>query len=66
MRASHRGIQFELREIAAGRWRWAFFPPQGKPREGRVNGDMRWAETVAIRGIDIWHLMNRGDQAQAA
>jgi len=63
--ARYRGIQFTLVETAAGRCRWSFVSPEGRHRDGRVNGDMRWATTVVRRGIDVWHLMNP-DRSKAA
>ena len=63
--ASHRGVQFTLREAAANQWHWSYVSPEGRRREGQVNGDVRWAMTVVRRGIAIWHLMNR-DHAKAA
>lgn len=64
--ALHKGIQYRLEEVAAGEWRWSFTPPEGKERTGRVRGEYPFALTVVRRGIDVWHLMNRGDQSRAA
>jgi hypothetical protein len=64
--ASHQGIQYELAEVQPGHWRWAFVPPVGARRTGRVVGTQEWAFTVVQRAIDVWHLMNRGVRNQAA
>ncbi len=64
--ASHQGIQYELKEINSGEWQWGFTPPGGKRRTGRVRGEYQFAVTVAQRGIEVWHLMNRPRQEAAA
>ena len=66
MRASHRGIPYELLQIADGEWRWAFTPPTGPARSGRVRGGYRFAVTVAQRGVEVWSLMNRPPREEAA
>jgi hypothetical protein len=63
--ASHKGIQYMLEEVAPGEWRWSFAPPNGPARSGRVRGEYQFALTVVRRGINVWHLMNRG-QSKAA
>lgn len=64
--ALHKGIQYQLEEVAPSEWRWSFTPPKGKHRSGRVRGEYTFALTVVRRGIDGWHLMNRDDQSRAA
>jgi len=64
--ASHQGIQYELDEPSPGEWQWAFTPPGGKRRTGRVRGPYRFAVGVVQRGIEVWHLMNRGERNAAA
>jgi hypothetical protein len=64
--ALHKGVQYQLEEVAPGEWRWSFTPPTGKHRSGRVRGEYQFALSVVWRGIDVWHLMNRNDQSQAA
>ena len=61
--ALHHGIQYQIKEIRSGEWRWSFKPPMGSQRSGRVTGELAWARTVVQRAIEVWHLMNR---AQAA
>jgi hypothetical protein len=63
--ASHEGISFELVEIRPGEWRWAFSPPAGARRSGRVHGEQQWAFTVVRRAIEVWHLMNRTERNAA-
>ena len=64
--ASHRGIQYKLSEIGEDEWRWAFTPPSGPPRSGIVEGEYGFALTVVRRAIEVWHLMNRSHQSEAA
>jgi hypothetical protein len=63
MRASYRGISYEIEQLDSGMWQWSFQPSAGARQAGRVRGGARWAHTVARRAIDIWHLMNRSSQA---
>ena len=64
--ASHQGIPYELSEAQPGEWHWAFTPPSGPRRSGRVRGEFPFAVTVVQRGIDVWHLMNRPRRDEAA
>ena len=64
--ASHQGIQYELTEVSPGEWRWAFTPPSGKRRTGRVRGEFQFALSVARRSIEVWNLMNRPKRNEAA
>ncbi len=64
--ALHKGIQYTLDDVAPGEWHWSFAPPQGPARSGRVRGEYQFALTVVRRGIDVWHLMNRGGRSRAA
>ena len=64
--ALHRGVQYEMSEVVPGQWQWAFAPPTGPRRSGRVQGEFQFALTVVRRAIDVWHLMNRGQHDQAA
>lgn len=66
MHASHQGIQYTIEEIEKGEWRWSFTPPTGASRSGRLRGEFQFAVTVVQRGIEVWHLMNRSEQTQAA
>jgi hypothetical protein len=59
---SYRGISYELVETAPGAWSWSFSPPTGSRRSGRVTGQQQWAFVVVQRAIEVWHLMNRGEQ----
>ena len=61
--ATHQGISYVLEEVRSGEWRWSFTPPIGLDRSGRVVGDSAWAEVVARRAIDVWHLMNPAARA---
>jgi hypothetical protein len=56
--ATYQGISYLLEEVRGGEWRWSFTPPVGPVRSGRVFGEVAWAEVVARRAIDVWHLMN--------
>ncbi len=62
---AHRGIRYKI-EAHGGGWQWSFTPPLGPTCSGRVAGDLEWAITVARRAIDVWHLMNRRGQNEAA
>lgn len=64
--ALHKGIQYTLEESAPDEWQWSFAPPTGPARSGRVRGEYQFALTVVRRGINVWHLMNRGGQSKAA
>ena len=64
--ALHKGIQYTLEEVARDEWQWSFAPPQGPSRTGRVRGQYQFALSVVRRGIDVWHLMNRDAQSEAA
>ena len=64
--ASHQGIQYEMKENEPGEWQWAFTPPSGPRRTGRVRGEYKFAVTVVQRGIEVWHLMNRPRREEAA
>lgn len=66
MYASHQGIQYELSESSTGEWQWAFTPPTGPRRSGRVQGEFQFAVTVIQRAIEVWHLMNRNGKSEAA
>jgi hypothetical protein len=63
MQASYQGISYQIEEAGNSIWQWSFQPPTGARQSGRVRGEVRWAETVVRRAINIWHLMNRGSQA---
>ena len=63
--ASHQAIQYELNEVNPGEWQWAFAPPSGPRRTGRVRGEYRHALVVVQRAIEVWHMMNR-PSAEAA
>jgi hypothetical protein len=62
----HEGIQYEISASRPGEWQWSLTPPKGARRTGRVVGDYQWAVVVARRAIEVWHLMNRGPQNEAA
>lgn len=64
--AAYRGISYELVEAAPNRWRWSFSPPMGPRRSGRVRGEFQFAVAVVQRAIEVWHLMNRSAQVEAA
>ena len=63
VQASHQGISFEVIETGPGEWSWAFLPPDGRRRTGRVVGEQQWVFTVVRRAIEVWHLMNRTNMA---
>ena len=54
LHALHRGVQYQLEEIASGEWEWSFIPPSGSPCAGRVSGEPEWAMTLAKRAIEVW------------
>ena len=56
--AVHQGIQYELEEVGAGEWRWAFDPPVGGRRTERVIGEAEWAIVAVRRAIEAWHEIN--------
>lgn len=64
--ALHQGISYELMEVRDGEWQWAFVPPFGPRRTGHVVGSQEWAFIVAQRAIEVWCLMNRRAQNEAA
>ena len=64
--ASYQGISFQLVQTRPGAWSWAFAPPTGVRRSGRVVGSERWAFAVVYRAIEVWHQMNPGAQSAAA
>lgn len=63
--ALHQGIQYQLAKLNSDEWQWAFKPPSGPWRSGRVRGGVLFAHTVARRSVEVWHLMN-GQHAEAA
>ena len=64
--ALHQAIQYQITEIRTREWRWSFTPPTGPGRSGHVVGEFEWAVTVVRRAIDVWHLMNRRADSEAA
>jgi hypothetical protein len=64
--ASHEGISYQLVETPPGQWNWAFAPPSGKKRSGRVVGEQTYAISVVQRAIEVWHLMNPSQKRKAA
>jgi hypothetical protein len=64
--ASHEGISYELVETRPGQWNWAFAPPSGKKRSGRIVGEQNDAISVVQRAIEVWHLMNPWQKDKAA
>jgi hypothetical protein len=61
--ALHKGIQYELEEVAKDEWQWSFEPPVGPRRTGTVVGEAEWAMVMARRAIEVWHEVNERPKA---
>jgi len=52
--AGYKGVAYALIELESGRWKWAFYPKDGPPQQGEVQGTREHAEMACMNGINQW------------
>lgn len=49
----HRGVGFSVREVTAGRWQWAIYPPKSVKGFERKSGEVLGERTHAIEAAKV-------------